>query len=379
MYNPYRPSTKKQAIVASSKASLTSGDASVPRAVSFAPRKSGNQSVSAEPMIASDGSFNAYNKQDLYANMSALQRSVSSGTILTAATQEAQAANERQLKTALADKSGDTWMALGEVLGEEIWETLGREGFARKTLMLKELDRGEIGRVAVRRKDVVAYYTTANPNVVAAQVRQKYVLPPEFSIVANILIEDKEIAQAPGDILEDKFQDGLEQIMVTEDKIWLQLARTAAVADNDLVYFNTFTPTVFTSLRTSIAEWGIPVTTAIIAFDIWNDIIADHEFSAWFDPVTKHEIVLEGSLGSIQGVNLITDGYRYDTLQVLQAGEIFFLGSPQTLGAIVQRAPLTTNPVNHYALGKAERGWFMQQIEGMAIVNPKAIIRAQRV
>ena len=378
MYNPYRSKSKKTAIAAHTSAPLASGDVSVPRAVGI--NRRGNVVQSAAPMVAADGTFNANNNQELFANMSALQGHVAAGSVITAQAQQAQAAsNERQLKIALADKSGDSWMALGEVLGEEIWETLGREGFARKTLIIKELDRGEIGRVAVRRKDAVAYYATANPNVVQAQIRQKYVIPPEFSIIANILIEDKEIAQAPGDILEDKFQDGLEQIMVSEDKVWLQLARTAASAENDLVYFNTFTPTVFTSLRTSIAEWGIPVTTAIIAFDIWNDIIADHEFSAWFDPVSKHELVLEGSLGSIQGVNLITDGYRYDTLQVLQSGEVFFLGSPQTLGAITQRAPLVTAPIDHYALGKAERGWFMQQIEGMAIVNPKAIVRAQRV
>lgn len=379
MYNPYSPKSKRQAVVASSNAPLTSGDRSVPRAMGIT--RSGNVVASEQPLVNSAGEFNATSKQDVFANMQHLQSQVSAGNVFnrTQVSKEVKAANERNLKMALADKSGQSWLALGEVLGEEIWETLGREGFSRKTLLLKELAKGEFGRVPVRRKDVVAYYVTSNPNVIQSQVRQKYVLPPEFYLVANILIEDKEIAQAPGDILEDKFQDGLEQIMVAEDRIWLRLAREAAPTANDLVYYNTFTPTVFTTLRTSIAEWGIPVTTALISFDVWNDIIADPEFSNWFDPVSKHEIVMEGSLGSIQGVQLITDGYRYDTLQVLSAGEIYFLGAPQTLGAVTQRAPLVTSPVDHYALGKPERGWFMQQIEGMAIVNSRALIRAQRV
>lgn len=45
--------------------------------------------------------------------------------------------------------------------------------------------------------------------------------------------------QASGDILDDKFQDGLEQILVREDNVWLTLAREAAATENDLFYFNT--------------------------------------------------------------------------------------------------------------------------------------------
>jgi hypothetical protein len=225
----------------------------------------------------------------------------------------------------------------------------------------------------------VAFMVTSDPNVVASQVRQMYIYPPEFYLIAHITIEDKEIEQASGDLLDDKYQDGLEQILVQEDNVWLRLARAAAPASNDLFFFNTFTPTVFSEMRTQVARWGIPVTTAVIAFDLWNDIIADSEFSSWFDPVSKHEIVLEGSLGSILGVQLITDAFRYETLRVLSPGEVFFLGAPQTLGGVTQRKELATESINKYNQGKPERGWFMEQIEGMAITNSRALTRGQRV
>ena len=167
--------------------------------------------------------------------------------------------------------------------------------------------------------------------------------------------------------------------MVREDNIWRDLVNAAAGASNDLFLFNTFTPTVFSTMRTQIARWGIPVTGAVIAFDLWDDIIADTEFSTWFDPVSKHEIVLEGSLGSILGVNLITDAFRHDTLQVLQPGEVYFVGAPQTLGGITQRKELATESINKYNQGKPERGWFMETIEGMSIVNSRAVTRGNRV
>jgi hypothetical protein len=76
------------------------------------------------------------------------------------------------------------------------------------------------------------------------------------------------------------------------------------------------------------------------------------------DPVSKHQIVLEGSIATIQGVNLVTDAFRYETLQVLNPGEVFFFGAPQTLGGIVQRKSLMTQSIDRYALMRPERGWF---------------------
>jgi hypothetical protein len=95
--------------------------------------------------------------------------------------------------------------------------------------------------------------------------------------------------------------------------------------------------------------------------------------------VAKHELIMEGSLGSFFGVQLITDGYRHETLRVLADGEMFMLGAPQTLGGITVRKELATKAIDMYALGRPEKGWFLEAIEGMAIVNPRAIVRGQRV
>jgi len=70
----------------------------------------------------------------------------------------------------------------------------------------------------------------------------------------------------------------------------------------------------------------------------------------------KHELILEGRLGSILGMEIITDGYRYPTLQVLQAGEAFITSSPVTLGSILQLKELDSRAIDFYNQGRAARG-----------------------
>jgi len=334
-----------------------------------------------ERLIGGNGEVNAGSKRELMSNISNLLDHHRGGRIeksATASYRQLQMEKTALVREAIADKSGEAFQVLGEVIGDEIWETLGREGFARRILMVKPLGKGETGRVSIRKKDVVAYMVTSDVNVVAARVRQDYLYPPEFYLISNIEIEDKDIEQATGDLMDDKYQDGLEQILVREDQILKGLLDNAAGSVNDTTFFNSFTPTIFTSINTLVRRWGLTTATAIIAYDIWDDIIADSEFSAWWDPVSKHELIMEGGLGSILNVEIVTDGFRYDTLQVLDAGEVYFLASPQTLGAITQRKELSVEAINKYNQGRPTRGWFMEQIEGMVVANSRAVAKGLR-
>lgn len=337
---------------------------------------------SKELIIGANDELNAGSKKELMTRISQLVESYQRGEIVRADVKEnakIQQARRELVEAAIADKNGPAWQVLGEVIGEEIYLTMDREGFARRLLIFKDLAKGEIGRLRVRQKQVVAWMVTTSPEVVESVYRQPWVYPKEFYLIGNLLVEDIEIESSTGDLLDEMYTDGLEQIMVKEDQIWKRLADAAAGTLNDLVFFNTFTPATFSAMRTQIARWGIPVTTAIIAFDLWNDIIADPSFSNWFDPVSKYYLILEGNVGSLLGVELITDAFRYETLKVLNEGEVYFCGAPQTLGGITQRKALAAEPITKYNDGRPLRGWFLEQIEGMAIVNSRAVVKGQRV
>jgi len=335
-----------------------------------------------EYLFDSKGEFNASSKKELMGQIGYLFDQYSKQGFhekRVHASREEQENRLQILREAASDRSGQSLQVLGEVIAEEIWETLNREGFTRKIFIVKPLGKGETGRIRIRRKDVIAFQVTADGNTIEQRIRQPYLYPPEFYITAFVLIEDKELEQASTDLLDEKYQDGLEAIMVREDRLTKKLLDKAAPVQNNLVFFNTFTPSVFTTLRTQVASWGLPVQTAIIAYDLWNDIIADPDFTAWYDPVTKHELVLEGKLGSLLDVELITDAFRYETLRVLNNGEVYFLSSPITLGAVTQRKELMAESINQYNLGRPSRGWFFEQIQGLVTGNARGVSKGSRV
>jgi hypothetical protein len=87
---------------------------------------------------------------------------------------------------------------------------------------------------------------------------------------------------------------------------------------------------------------------------------------------------MEGVLGSFFGVTLMTDGFRYETLQVLKPGEVYFLGTPKALGVVMERKPLTVENTSGTILGQPWRGWFMEQIESITVLNGRAVVKGSR-
>jgi hypothetical protein len=138
-------------------------------------------------------------------------------------------------------------------------------------------------RIRIRRKDVIAFQVTNDVKVVESRVRQMYFYPEVFSLTAHVVIDEKEIAQASNDLLDEKFQDALEQIMVREDLILKTMLDQSIKVYNDVISFSTFNPQVFTLLRTAVRSTGNPAATMLMAFDIWDDIIADPDFVSWWD------------------------------------------------------------------------------------------------
>ena len=133
---------------------------------------------------------------------------------------------------------------------------------------------------------------------------------------------------------------------------------SSATSFNDQILFTTFTPAVLAAMQNQVGRWATPPANLLISYDIWQDIIATHEFANYFDQVTKHELILEGRLGSIFGMQIITDGFRYESLQVLQPGEVFMTSSPVTLGTITQVKELDSRAIDFYNQGVSARGWF---------------------
>lgn len=62
----------------------------------------------------------------------------------------------------------------------------------RTSCMVQQIARGVDGRVKMRRKDVLAWQVTEDVAVQPVSVRQGYIYPPEFQLICNILISNKD-------------------------------------------------------------------------------------------------------------------------------------------------------------------------------------------
>lgn len=369
--NPYAPASKSAVWTAKANREPLSGNRKV------------TMRGSNEALIGNNGSFNAGSKKELMQAIARIMDLNSKGELVSAAQtarKEKFSDYAETVTAAFSDKSAAGMVALGEVMTEQIVESLGREGFIRRLLGFKPLTKGEPNQIRVRIKDVFAYYASSNPQVIASEVVNNYVRPEEFYVLGNVLMEEKEIMQDTGDLLDDKYNDGLEAMMVQEDRIGMNIFNKAASAINDEFAFTSFTPSVMQHMKSEITtHGGIPVSTMLISMDIWNEIVAEPEFTSWYSEIEKHELVLEGNLGQLAGMNIITDGYRIPSLKVLDKGQVYMFGIPDTLGQIAQRGEMSVQSVSKANDGIPKRGWMFTSIESVSVVNARAVVRGQRL
>lgn len=283
------------------------------------------------------------------------------------------------LAEAMADRSGETMMMVGEAMAAEIKETSDREGFARRVLDYKEIGQGETNEVVVKQKDVVGFIATSPSAVTPSEIRQRRLILPEFHLNGHILIDTAEIGRSSGDLLEEKFEEGLEAIMVQEDRLWKRMADNAATVRNTYQSFATFTPAVFARLIDQVSRWGIPATSCLFSSSLWQDIIANGDFAGVLDPVTKWELLQEGFLGSMYGVEMITDNFRQSNLKVLETGEVYITGAPINHGVVTVRGGIVSEPINTFSDGIAKRGWFLDQITSMIIASTLSVAKGKKV
>lgn len=341
--------------------------------------------LSAEPIVAGDGRINAENMLAFMNNIGTMMTAASQGLLTeqkatAAATLQEKVQSKAALASALRSDDKATQEALAEVVGDIVYESLGRSGFSRKFLQTKPLAFGDIHRIPVVRHDVMAFYSSDNADVPASQIRQSTIQPTPFTVNARVLIDILELAIAPIDLLDIKYNQALEQILVGEDRVFKKYADTAATAYNQMVYFNTLTPTVLSSIANQVeVQGGIPLGGSLISADIWNDVRAESEFQQFYSPIEKHEIVLTGKLGTLMGMDLVTDGFRIQNLKVLDPGAVYVFGIPDTLGVIGQYDQLKVTAIDQAVLGSTKKGWMLTNVVDMAFANARACARAQRL
>jgi len=337
----------------------------------------------AERFVGQNGEINASNKNDLLRTMAqALEVMAGGQQIVTAAKAEAAeslAKQHRELVIA-AFEDQDRYVELGQAMANELYISANKQGFARQFLRRQELSQGQIPQTRLEKKNVVAIVASSATRVEAQPVRDDWFYPPEFYISARPFIEQRDIDRSNSDILEQKYLESLEGIMVGEDKVWLNLAnQSIGVANEATTIVGTLTPLALGRLRSNVTRWRVPAANLLLASDLWADIVGDQSFAVVIDPVTKHELFLEGELGTILGMKTYTDAYRHESHHVLNAGDIWVVGESSQHGQYTDRGGVNSEPLSGAQEKVPGRGWWMHESFSAVLANARSVAYGRRV
>ena len=329
------------------------------------------------------GEFNAYDQKDLTVAITNLMSACASGQVVEQAAPtdlELSEARREVLASALQDETGTEWAALGSGLARQINEQTDREGFLRRICQGQTLRQGEMPRIPMPQHDAIAVVATSATNTGYQTVRQRVFTPDEFEIQANVRVENLDIEQVNGDLLEHAYNEGLQAIMVQEDKLWKDSADKTVGVVNDLEYIaGELTTKNLGNLRQAVARWNLPVTTAIISNDYWADIIGSNDFATFLDPITKYDLAMNGQLGTLVGMSLMTDAFRQPNQKVLGQGEIYVVASPENHAAYSTRGSIRSTPTSGANQGNSTRGWFMTEPFSFVLANARSVAKGKRV
>lgn len=337
---------------------------------------------SSERAVGFNGELNASSRKDLMVQIAKMMEVAATQHIETeetALTKEQLASQHKEMILA-AFQDKDAHKELGEVLSQELYQAANREGFMRRFLTRQEVTQGSIPYVRMRMKDQIATVASAPIQVMPQIVRDNFFFPPEFYINARPFVEQREIEQSADDVLEEKFVEGLEGIMVQEDRTWKALADSTVNTANPLTTISgLLSPYSLAQLRNTVNQWDIPTSSCLIASDIWNDIIGNQDFAYVIDPVSKHDLLVSGQLGTMFGMTIYTDAYRYLPHKVLNEGDIYILGAAVNHGQYTDRGGINSQPVDGSIEHIPGRGWWLTELVSIIVANSSSVAKGKRV
>lgn len=326
-----------------------------------------------ELAVGANGELNASNKRDLLGQQQRFLAAAASGKMLAIDSET----SRTLVQAAFNDKAAHK--VLAEKIGDALYMTANRQGFMRKFCTKVDVQQGSVPRFHLRSKNVIATWATSPTKVASQLTRDKWITPPEVSIVARPFIPQVELNQSSGDLLQEKFLEGVEGTMVAEDRMWYNQAQATVGLDNNLsVISGQLSVYGMMSVATNVTRWGLRAANLLVASDLWQDIIGQQDFYSAIDPVARHELLLTGELGTMYGMTITTDAHRHPEHKVLNQGEFFVMGDPTTHGAYSDRGGIQSTPIDISHEQVPGMGFVIHEALALSIGNSRSVAKGVR-
>lgn len=337
---------------------------------------------STERAVGRNGEINASSKKELINRQMAFIQAASNGSLagdaVFASAEQAVKASKELIQAAFNDK--DAHRVLGERMADSLYIVCNRQGFMRKYLTKITVEQGAIPRFPLRTKNVTAVYSTSPTRIQSQITRDKWFTPPELQVVTRPFIPTNELNQSAGDVLQEKYVEATEAIMVGEDRLWYNQINALVGVDNPLsVISGQLTPYTFAQVMVNVTRWGLKAPHVLIATDIYQDIIGNSDFFTAIDPVARHELLLTGELGVLYGCTITSDAYRHPEHKVLNEGEFFVVADALNHGAYSDRGGLQSQPTDISIERIPGRGWVIHESLAVSVANSRSFAKGLRV
>ena len=338
--------------------------------------------ASNERFFNNQGQMNAGSNQDAIQVLAMALQQIQNGNVLNPVAEETASRAEMfaEFAAAWSDRSTNTWAEMGASIALEITEVLARQGLMRRFLARADLEQGDLPRIRVRTRNVKAIIATGIGACGPQYVRDRYLMPPEFNVVANPRVTNIELNQGAPDLLDDVYLRSLEAIMVGEDRAYYNMLKRGVGMGNDAVTMvGGLSPTALVALRERVSGWNLSASGLILGTSAVSDILAQaNGFANVFDPVSQYELMRTGQIGTLLGMAVTTDGFRDPDQRVLDANDVIVVADPSTHGGYTDRGPVEAVPVDQYPDGINARGWFVSETISMAIGNTRSYVFGYR-
>jgi hypothetical protein len=335
-----------------------------------------------ERAIGAGGEINASSKRELLNKQMKFLEASANGSLITDAQGykiEAQAKTNRELLKA-AQNDREVHRVLGERMAESLYITANRQGFMRKYLTKIAVDQGTVPRFPLRTKNVTAVWSTSPTRIETQITRDKWYTPPELSIVTRPFVTQNELNQSAGDVLQEKYVEATEAVMVAEDRLWYNQVNALVGIDNNLsIISGQLTPYTLMQVVTNVTRWGLKAPHVLIASDIYQDIIGNSEFYSAIDPVARHELLLTGELAVMYGMTITSDAYRHPEHKVLNQGEFYVISEALNHGAYSDRGGINSAPIDIVNEKIPGKGWVIHEEIAISIANSRSVAKGQRL
>ena len=338
-----------------------------------------------------DGTISAYSKREALDKINEIAATLSSGTqVLTereaelAASEQAAEDRRARMDTVYAISKGSASVReeagnrAAQELAGAINESVSRIGFLRSLVVHAQVDMGEKPEIYIQRKNVITAVASGPAAVRLQIVRDNSLCPPEVDISTRLMIEGAHINRTKRDLLAEKYEEGVEHVLVSEDTLWKKAAdNLVSQGDNDAVHTGDLTSRAIGVGMDLLMSRNMPLEAILFASNMFVQLTTGREFEEMIEPTTRLEIIRTGKLGTYYGAQVLTDGFREERLKVLDRGDTYFVSNPQLHGEFTDRGGVTSQALGPAETGINGAGWHINEAFSIGLVNHRSVARVR--